>query len=119
MSGIFQLVASCERNHMPKTNEEAVSQGFREGLRDLVRNLVGRGLFWVIIVLIGIWAAGIGLSYVSDFVSDNFWWVNPLNWFGGGAEDAVQTAPAPTEAVDESSCGIWGRNVPALLTPCK
>lgn len=51
---------------MPKTTGEAVSQGAREGIRDLFRNLVGKGLFYVIIAIVGISAIGYSASYISS-----------------------------------------------------
>lgn len=39
---------------MPKDTREAVTQGWRLGVRDLTRNLIGKGSFWALAALIAL-----------------------------------------------------------------
>lgn len=75
---------------------------------------IGRYLVIGIIIIVA-------LTYIGGIVDSFF------GWFGGwfdwlpfiGGDSAPEPTPASAEAVDESDCTIWGRNVPAFLTPCK
>ncbi len=117
---------------MPKTSEEAVSQGLREGLKDLVRNLVGKLGFFIIVGLILLFIGSYVLGTITGWFDGLFGWEIDLwplgdeekgTWFKGtfgGSEEAVTEATQPVDQGESpEECTIWGRNVPSWATKCK
>ncbi len=106
-----------------------VWHGFKKGLAKAIpafmeegARSIGKVVLYVLAGVILLWIAGAALSSFTDFMGGWLDWVpNPFSWFGGS--EAVEAVPVPTQPeaapAEESTCTIWGRNVPAWATKCK